>query len=307
MSTLIEPDELAQLLCFADVVECGSFAGAARRQGVSTSAISRRIQAFEQAKGVKLLHRSTHALSPTKEGLALLADVAATKESLARLHAAVERASDRAGSEIRISAPTSIVRICLTSSLVEFNAIDPDLQIDVRSEDRLADLAADGIDLAIRTGSLNRAPGLMARTLFRCPWITCGSPVYFERRGTPAEVDALRRHNLIAFRKAHTGLLEPWSFLTHKGLERVTPGPRFVLDDACSITTAAVEGLGVAWVPEYMVATELKSGALVEILAEARHEEMQVSLLRRSGSAPQKRVEALSNFLKSKAPTWIRR
>ena len=307
MSRLIGSSELDQLLCFAEVVECGSFALAARRQGISTSAISRRVQAFEQASGVKLLHRSTHALSPTKEGLELLAELAPAKESLARLRAAVERASDKAGGEIRISAPTSIVRNGLATSLVAFCATDPEVRVDVRAEDRLSDLAADGVDLAIRTGPLNRTPGLMGRTLFRCPWITCASPAYFERHGTPQEVGDLRQHRLIAFRKAQTGLLEPWSFCTQGSLDRVNPGNGLVIDDASSIVTAAIAGYGVAWVPEYMAVSELSSGALVEILPEARHEEMQVSLLRRTGSAPQKRVEALSRFLRSEALTWIRR
>ncbi len=305
MAKTISPTELSQLLCFAEVVECGSFAAAGRKLGLSTSVISRKVQGFERTHRIRLLHRSTHTLSLTPEGEALLAEVLQAQAGMDRLNLALEQVSDGEGGTIKISAPVGFVRNCLIPCLTDFAQVYPDIRLDVRAEDRLADLAKEGVDLAIRAGPIERVPGLTARLLFRCPWIACASPEYLARYGSPSIPSDLAAHRLIVFRKSQTGLIESWRLSNGRGeVGRYGLRSRLIFDDAATVMASASAGFGIVWVPQWLASADLDSGRVVEVLGQFRVGLTSMTMLRRTGVTRLPRVDILADFLKQAAGAW---
>lgn len=295
---------LAQLRCFVAVVSAGSFAEAGRRLGMATSAVSRTIARLEAARGVKLLHRSTHALSLTKDG-ELLIDVA--REAMAgvdRVEAALgDMAAGGAAGRVRIAAPVAFARHCLVPLLPDFVRAHPDIRLDLRASSAMADLADAGIDLALRSGSLAGMPGHVQQPWLSFPWVACATPGYLAGRGRPARPDELHGHDLIGFRNPRTGRVAAWRFRADEadGSARPLPEPRIVFDDGGAAWGAALAGLGVAWAPYWLAADALRSGEAVEVLGEWRGEETQLSIVRRDRRLLPKRVEAVIQFLKRHA------
>jgi len=293
------------LLCFARVVEAGSFAAAARRMGLTTSGVSKIIARFEASYGVRLLHRSTHSLSPTLEGKRLLTEAREALRAVERLQTALAKATDggQTGS-VRISAPTAFVRTCLVPVLPRFLERHPDVRLDIRANDNMADLAEEGVDLALRSGRITGVPGHLVQTLFAFPWVACATSGYLAQRGVPQSPAALVEHELIGFRNGGTGTVQAWRFRSGDvagNVVRHLPDARLVLDDAQSAWALAVAGHGIAWAPEWLALDDLRTGHVAEVLRDWRCEEMQMSVLRRERRPGQARTEAVIAFLREAA------
>jgi DNA-binding transcriptional LysR family regulator len=307
MSTPSLPADLSQLLAFVRVVEAGSFAEAARRAGTTTSAMSKSIARFERIHGVRLLHRTTHSIALTDEGDRLL-DVARTLfEDLEKVEASLaEIATGKVPARVRITAPSSFARACILPRLPDFLRENPGIQIEIKFRNEILDLAAEAVDLAIRTGPLDRVPGHQARKLFTFPWIACASPAYLATHGEPASPDDLDRHEHVGFRNPATGQVLSWRFSNRDGkaVLRVTPKPTHIFDDAHAAISVVREGFGIGWGPVWLVADDLNSGRLVEILRYWRVPEEPLWLVRTSSrQAPQRTLRTM-DFLASLASSW---
>ncbi|RZI38007.1 LysR family transcriptional regulator, partial [Herbaspirillum sp. HC18] len=130
------------------VVEAGSFAEAARRAGMTTSAMSKAVARLEQAHGLRLLHRSTHSLALTAEGDRLMAAGRALVESLARVQSALGEVAREDGGRVRVTAPASFARACILPRLPAFLRERPEIEIEVKFRNEILDLAAEGVDVA---------------------------------------------------------------------------------------------------------------------------------------------------------------
>src|SRR5436190_2043177 len=195
MSTPPLSPGLLQLLWFVRIVEAGSFAEAARRAGTTASAMSKAISRFEQTYGVRLLHRTTHSIALTEEGDRLLEEGRALLESLQRIETSLaELVTPGAAGRVRITAPTSFARACIMPELPRFLRAHPSIQIEIQFGNEIVDLAAAGVDLAIRSGGLEGLPGHISRRLFTFPWVACATPEYLKRHGTPATPADLSAH-----------------------------------------------------------------------------------------------------------------
>jgi DNA-binding transcriptional LysR family regulator len=301
------PPDLARLLAFVRVVEAGSFAEAARRAGTTTSAMSKAIARLERARGVRLLRRTTHSLSLTDEGDRLMAAGRELTESLDRVEAALgEIAQGEGGGRVRITAPSSFARACILPRLPDFLRQNPELQIEIKFRNEILDLAAEGVDIAIRSGPLSRVPGHQARRMLTFPWIACASPGYLKARGEPAEPQELSAHEHVGFRNPATGQLLTWRFAAPrgKGVVRFTPKPRHVVDDAHASVDLVREGFGVGWGPAWIIAERIRNGELVEILRDWRVPEEPLWMLRSSNRQPPQRVLRTMTFLSSLSSTW---
>jgi DNA-binding transcriptional LysR family regulator len=160
-------------------VEAGSFSEAARRAGTTTSAMSKAIARFERTHGVRLLHRTTHSIALTDEGDRLVDAAGTLFENLEKVEASLAKiATGKVAGRVRITAPTSFARACIMPRLPDFLRDNPTLQIEIKFRNEILDLAAEGVDVAIRSGPLDRLPGHQARKLFTFPWIACASPAY---------------------------------------------------------------------------------------------------------------------------------
>lgn len=306
----IRPElSLAQLRYFLAVVDAGTFAEAARRLGVSTSSVSRLIGRFETAHGVKLLHRSTHALSLTEDGRRLLEPAREAVVALTEVEGALGLLADGSeGGWVRVTAPVAFLRHCLVPVLGRFARDHPDIRLDLRASNDLVDLAQDGIDLAIRTGELDNVPGHLRQPWFSFQWVLCAAPSYLTGRPPVGTPDDLAGHDLLGFRTTHDGLVRPWHLRDPAtGVpQRLMPNPRFVLDDGEAGWRAALDGLGIVSAPMFLAAGALASGTMVELLQDWRPAATPVSIMRRDTRITPSRVAALVAFLKRHPPAIAR-
>ncbi|MCU4161412.1 LysR family transcriptional regulator [Acidiphilium sp. AL] len=294
---------MIQLTCFLAVAETGSFTAAGRRLGMTTSGVSKTISRLEQARAIRLLNRSTHAVSLTEDGERLLPLAREALRGIEKADAAISVASrDSVAGRVRITAPTAILTTCLVPLLPQFRAELPQIELDLRGSDRMVDLAEEAIDLAIRTGPLDGIPGHRAQILCDFPWITCAAPNYLGRRGTPSVPNDLESHDLIGFRSQRTGIVEPWRYAHPRTgaskIIRISPGLAVVLDDACAVAAAAVSGIGIAWVPSRLISLPLRAGALVPLLSDWAGKPMRMSIVRREGRVSE-RTRIVMEFLRT--------
>lgn len=307
MSTPANFQRLVNLLHFARVVEAGSFAEAARRAGMTTSALSKAVSRFEQAHGVRLLHRTTHAISLTSEGERLLEGTRDLLREAERLEATLDRtAASGAGGRIRLSAPAPLIRARLARQMPTLLRANPDIELELKVDDGTCDLAAEGIDIAIRLGTLSGQPGVVTTPLGSFPWVLCATPRYVELIGAPRSPDDLDAHRQIGFRDPGTGRLMAWQFADPDSgtVVRRLPRPRIVVEDMGSIWTMMRSGLGLAWLPAWVGLIELREGRVVELLRDWRIGETPIHAVRLERRHTPTRIRRLLDDLREAAAEW---
>jgi len=288
-----------QLRCFIAAVSAGSVAEAGRRLGMSAASVSKAITRLEQSAGVRLLHRSTHAMSLTPDGEALLGPAREAVRAAQAFEDAAAHVIDGGGhGVVRLTAAVGFVRNVIVPLVGELVTLHPGLRLDVHATNEIVDLADDGIDLAIRSGSLDRIPGHLHQTWFRFPWVMCAAPSYLARRPAPRKVAELDGHDLVGFRNHRTGRIEPWP---HKA-GRYAPAPRVAFDDGDAAFSAMLAGAGIACAPLYLAAASLRNGAAGEVLATSRAGDVSVAMVRRERRLTPGRVSTLIAFLTARAP-----
>lgn len=254
MSTPAGYQRLVSLLHFARVVEAGSFAEAARRAGTTTSALSKAVSRFERQHGVRLLHRSTHSMSLTAEGERLLEGARDLLREAERLEATLDyTAANGSGGRIRLSAPAPLIRACLARQVPALLRASPKVELDLKVDDGTLDLAAGGIDVAVRFGALAGQPGLVATPLGSFPWVLVATPRYVEAIGKPETPADLGRHDQIGYRDPASGQLVAWQFADPDGgaPSRLTPRHRLVVEDVGAAWQMMRQGLGLGWLPAW--------------------------------------------------------
>jgi DNA-binding transcriptional LysR family regulator len=297
---------LIQLRCFLAIVDRGSFAAAGRQLGMSTSAVSKTISRLEKVGSVRLLNRSTHALSLTSEGERLLPSVREALDRVDSVEAAMQDVATRgAGGKVRISAPIAFLSACLIPLACRFRVEHPDIVLEFRASDAMDDLADEGIDLALRAGPISGIPGHLRQSWFQFLWVTCASPDYLAARGTPTTLDDLAHHDLIAFRNQGTGLIESWRYRMPTGSGdtaiRRDPTPMLVVNEGNAVRAAGVAGLGIIWTPKWNASEAIKAGRLKPILTDLIAHTMDIAIIRRAQEHTPQRVSLVSAFLQRNA------
>lgn len=302
MSTPPLSSSLLQLLWFVRIVEAGSFAEAARRAGATASAMSKAISRFEQTHGVRLLHRTTHSIALTEEGDRLLEEGRALLESLERVETSLtELATPGAAGRVRITAPTSFARTCIMPELPSFLRAHTDIDIEIQFGNEIVDLAAAGIDLAIRSGALDGLPGHISRRLFNFPWVACAAPDYLNGHETLATPADLPGHEHVGFRNKATGQILNWRFARpgDRKSVRFAPRTKHIFDDAESAWSMVRAGFGIGWGPAWLGLDDLRDGRVVEVLKDWRCEETPLSMVRLDSRYTPKRTLAVMDFIAS--------
>ncbi len=272
---------------------------------MTTSGVSKTIARMEAACGARLLHRSTHALSPTEAGERLIPSARAVIAAMQEAEAALEDVSvGTGGGRVRVSAPTAFVRACLVPTLPALLLARPDIVLDIRASDETIDLAESGVDLALRSGPLDGLPGHVRLPWFSFPWVACATSAYLEREGVPRTPADLAHHALIGFRNSRTGLVEPWRLGENRSPGIAPISWRVVLDDAEAAWIAALSGVGIAWAPRWLAADALKTGAAIEVLREWRTLDTPMSIVRRDRKLVPERVGAVIDFLVGETATF---
>ena len=294
-----------QLRCFIAVVSAGSVAAAGRRLGLSAASVSKAISRLEESAGVRLLHRSTHAMSLTEDGEALLAPARDAVLAAQAFQDAAGQAAD--GGEtgvVRISAAVGFVRHVLAPLMGDFAERHPAIRLDIRASNEIVDLADDGIDLALRSGTLAGVPEHLQQNWFTAPWVVCAAPSYLGRRSTPKAVAELDGHDLIGFRNHRTGRVQSWPYSTLGGDAggRYAPKPRLAFDDGDAVWGAMLAGAGLACAPLWLAAASLRDGSAVEVLADFRGAGVGISMLRRDRRLTPGRLTSVMAFLDGHPP-----
>ena len=259
-------DRFAAMQVFARVVEAGSFAKAAERLGLSTSATSRQVAELEAQLQTRLLNRTTRRVSLTESGRAfyersvqLLADLAEAEEE-ASSAAVVPRGT------IRLTTSVNFGVRHVAPAIADFLARHGEVRFDVALSDRVVDLVEEGFDLAIRIGPPG-ADNLVARKLGETRLVPCASPQYLAEHGAPTTPEDLARHNCFTYE--YVSPRHVWRFRDRSGAERaVRVSGRLHSNNGDLLAEVAVRGGGIVFEPAFIVGPEVRAGRLVPLLQE---------------------------------------
>jgi len=256
---------LEQLYALDAVFRLGSLTAAAEALDISTSAISRRLNALESALGIKLLNRSTRSLQLTAAGEDYHGRIISALETIAEASEAARDQSASPKGELRISVPSNYGRIHIAPHLPAFLRQFPELSIDAQFDDRYVDLVAEGFDMAVRIGVL-RDSTLVAQKVADSRRVVVASPDYLARHGTPHHPSDLIRHQCFHY----TNFRGPavWSFVQGNRQVDVAVSGRLRSNYGLPLTMAAEAGNGLVQTAITFVADALTEGRLVEVLAD---------------------------------------
>lgn len=284
--------DLNDVALFVQVVQAGSFAEAARRAGMPSNTLSRRIQQLEAALGARLLHRSTRKLTLTEAGAAFHARCVHSVETLS------EAATDLTdGGRIRVAAAADFFHWCPVEWMAEFLRLHPKVQLEFVLSDARADLVAERIDVAIRAGEVLE-PTLVARRIGTGQHSMAASPAYLQERGMPGAPQELSRHDCIAM-PAPSGRTA-WRLDCPDGAVEVPVSGRFHANSAQALLQAALAGLGIALLPDIMTAPYIRSGALVPVLPQCGVKGVDVHLVYQSRRQLPRAVQDFVEFTMAK-------
>lgn len=258
-------DRLTSMAVFVKAVDLGSFAAAADALSLSGPMVGKHVRFLEERLGVRLINRTTRRQSLTDFGRAYYERC---RVVLAEADAADQLAADQLSEprgKLRVTMPVLFGRRCVTPILIELARQHPALELVLSYSDPITDLAEEGFDLAIRTGRLEDKSGVIARRVARQHMVVCASPSYLERHGEPRQLDDLGRHQAIIY--SRSSCVRPWLFPRHdQPAAEVMPISRLRLDDLDAIADAAVTGMGLAWLPCWLIRERIQAGALVPLL-----------------------------------------
>ncbi|WGS48838.1 LysR family transcriptional regulator [Paraburkholderia sp. D15] len=250
------------IVTFVKVCEATNFTEAGKRLGLSASAVGKSITKLEERLGVRLFHRNTRAIHLTDEGLQYLEHcqraILEMEEGARRL---LEKKQSPHG-RLKVSLP--LVCRPFQSTLMRFIKDYPELEVELDFSDRLVDIIEEGFDVVVRTGALTDSR-LVSRHLGTCQMWLVGTPGYFAQHGVPATVGELQQHDCLRFRATTTGKLSPWPL---PDAARVELRTRLICSHVEMLHHAAVDGLGIACLPDFLVRECLRRGELKAVLEE---------------------------------------
>ncbi|CAB3971583.1 LysR family regulatory protein [Burkholderia cenocepacia] len=288
------------LAMFVDVVDQQSFSAAARRLGVAASSVTRRIDRLETQLGIRLLHRTTHALRPTEAGQLLYGRATRMLAELRGLQEDLHSQHDEPSGLLRVDCPAPFGRRHLMAALAAFMQRHPALQVDLVLTDSMVDLQGarlgSDVDLAVRIGPLEDTR-FVATVLAPQRRVLCASAAYLARRGEPESPDALAGHDCLAWHGAPPP--GAWRF----GERRHVPAqPRFRSNHSEALLEAAIDGLGLAHLPTWLAGDALRDGRLRAVLPQfaAAPEPATIHVLRQ-----QARGTARASRLVAFLATWF--
>jgi DNA-binding transcriptional LysR family regulator len=251
---------------FIQSAETGSFSAAARRLGLTPAAVSKNVARLEAHLGVRLFHRSTRKLTMTPGGEQLWSDVGGPFASLQDAFARAAQHDGKPSGVLKVSMAVAFGREYLVPLLGGFLDAYPDIVPDWHFDNRAVDLIAGGFDAAIG-GGIELTQGVVARDLARPCVIIAASPAYMADRPMPRHPSELADLDGIARRSSSTGRVRAWTMRNQVGEEALAEcRTRMIFDDPEAMAHAALQGLGIAFLPTPHAAPWLESGALVRLL-----------------------------------------
>lgn len=246
-------------------VEAGSFAAAARKLGVTPSAVSRRIARLEEEVGATLLARTTRSLRLTPDGRAFHDRCAHALAELNEARDALAHARRKPSGLLRVETSTNLGRIVIGPSMPTFLDRHPDVRVHLTLRDQLVDPVSEGADVLVRIGPLGDS-GLIAKKLGESRLVRCASPAYLRKHGRPKTPDDLASHRCLGYLDGSRP--RPFAFTTSEGNRAIDiDGPCHV-NDASVLLDLATRGFGVVTLFDFVARSSLERGELVSVLDE---------------------------------------
>lgn len=269
-------DKLEAMNVLTKVVSGGSFAEAARRLGVTRSAVSKAITQLEQELGARLLDRTTRRVTPTEAGLAyyerclsIMAQIAETEAQIARLH-------DEPKGLLKVNAPMSFGTLYLGAAVADFMDRYRELKVELVLTDRMIDPLEEGVDVTVRIGAMIDS-SLIARRISSARVLLVASPDYIARHGEPTEPGDLANHKCLHY--GHSTTVPRWQ-LTEQGAPLSVPVSACLSsNNGDTLREAAIKGIGIARLPSFLVGADIAAERLVVVLPEYPPQEITIHAL----------------------------
>ena len=287
-------ESISAINVFVQVAETRSLVAAGRILGVSASAIGKRVGALEEQLGVRLFHRSTRSITLTAEGTMflersrrILAEIEAAQTELSQVHMSPR-------GRLRVSLPQ--VGEPFLSVLAQFKQAYPDVDLDLDFTDRRVDVIEEGFDAVIRSGNVPDSR-LTARRLGSYRMLLAGAPKYFARHGIPDSCADLAGHACIQFRYPNTGKLQVWPLCPDEIAADFQLPTSVVCNNLEARILFALQGLGIAYLPDFAIGPHLAAGRLVHVLPRCAENPAPFHIMWPSGKHLAPRFRVFIDFL----------
>ena len=258
-------DRLHAMNVFAKVVEMNSFWRAADSLNIPHGSATTIIKNLEAHLNVRLLQRTTRRLNLTPEGAEYYERCAAILAEIEEAEASLTQTGKGPKGKLRVDMTASVGRLIVMPQLSEFRERYPDIELMVGMSDRFVDLVQDGVDCALRVGSLGDS-SLVARRFSDLQAMTVASPSYLALHGVPTDIDDLRSHRAVQYFSSRTGRVADMNFMIENEAREMKLRGSLTINDADAYVMAAVTGAGLAQAPRFMLLPYLRSGELIEVL-----------------------------------------
>lgn len=288
-------DRLTEMEAFAMVVDQGGFTDAAKKMGISKSAVSKHVSSLEARLGARLLNRTTRRVSPTEIGLAYYDRARRVLNDAGEADALVTSMQTAPSGLLRISVATDFGVNHLSAVLGDFLQEYPGITVNMVLNNRYVELISEGFDMAIRIGELEDST-LRARKIAETSRRMIASPAYFAQYGRPEKIDDLNEHKLLHYsNQANTAV---WKITAPSGEKRqVRTAGWLTVNDGQSLLNACISGLGIAYLPAFLYADAMARGLVEEAIPGLPVEVQGIYAVYPPGRFTQPKVRAFIDFL----------
>ena len=288
-------DRLTEMEAFATVVDRGGFTDAARKMGISKSAVSKHISSLESRLGARLLNRTTRRVSPTEIGLAYYDRARRVLNDAGEADALVSSMQTAPTGLLRVSVVTDFGSLHLSPVLGEFLDRYPDISVNLDLDNRYIEMISEGYDAAIRIGEMEDST-LRARKITESTLRMVASPRYLETYGRPIRIDDLSAHKLLHYSQQANSSV--WKMTSHSGEKRhVRTTGSLTVNDGQSLLNAAINGLGNAYLPSFLYHTAMETGLVCDVMPDLPKERQGIFVVYPPGKFTQPKVRAFIDFL----------
>jgi DNA-binding transcriptional LysR family regulator len=288
-------DKLMEMEAFAKVVDNGGFTDAAKKMGLSKSAVSKHVSKLESRLGARLLNRTTRRVSPTEIGLAYYDKAKQVLVDAIDADAMVSSMQIAPRGSLRLGALPDFGGNHLSNALSGFLRQFPEVSVDMVLSNRSLDPVADNFDLVIRVGK-QQDSSIMAKKLATTRVQLIGSPSYFEEHGMPERIDDLSQHSLLHYSNQPNGSV--WKLKSCSGETRtVRASGNLTANDGKSLLQAAEAGLGIAFLPCFLYHKAMESGRVITALADLPVQSQDIYAMYPHGQYTQPKLRAFLDYL----------
>lgn len=288
-------DRLTEMEAFATVVDQGGFTDAARKMGISKSAVSKHVSSLEARLGARLLNRTTRRVSPTEIGLVYYDRARRVLNDAGEADSIVTAMQSAPSGVLRMSVATDFGVSLLSPVLDEFLAEYPEISVNMVLKNRYVELISEGFDMSIRVGEMEDS-SLRARKITETTQRLIAAPRYFQAHGRPARIDDLNEHRLLHY--SNQSSANVWKITAPSGEVRQVRGTGWLtVNDGQSLLNAAVKGLGIAYLPSFLYHDAMAQGLVQDVIPDLPPTTLGIYAVYPPGRFTQPKVRAFIDFL----------